>query len=331
MYSPRTKQRHDSHKKGAKGVKLVKEAFPEDWVVRELTPDYGLDLHVEVFQADNHDPRSSNTLGEHFYVQVKAEDRLTRTKAIVRERPNVAKHDPNPKQGMSTEIDVFKFSLDTRTLLTVEAMGAAVPVLLCLVDLSTDTVYYVCLNDYITKVLLPSKPEYEKQRTVTIRVPAWNVLDKDDVSFSYLRLLARRSKYYAAFNTLAYQHHELEFARMAHPIRSDFATPERARPSRQFLATARVFLRSARRLPVWQPTTPGHWAPLRDVREALESAEKRMPLDDEWMSADEVESWERHLVFAFDRAASLGRMYEELVREWRLPTALAAPAERPEI
>lgn len=330
MYIPRTKQRHANHKKGEQGVKLVAGAFPDDWVVRELTPDYGLDLHVEVFQPDTRNPRNSNTLGEHFYVQVKAEDRLKRTRVAVRERSNVEKHDPDPRQGEPTRIEVFKFSLDTRTLLTVETMGAAVPVLLCLVDLSTETVYYVCLNDYISKVLLPSKPEYEKQRTVTIQVPAWNVLDKNDPSFSYLRLLARRGKYYAAFNTLAYQYHELQSAQMGHPIQSNYATPERARLSPEFLAMVRVFLRSALRLAIWEATAPGYWAPLGDVKEALMSVEKRLPPEDAWLPPEEVEWCESLLLLAYERAASLGHMYEELVREWRLPTALATLVERPE-
>ena len=40
----RTKRRTISHLLGERGVDLVKRKLPAGWVVRELQPDYGLDL-----------------------------------------------------------------------------------------------------------------------------------------------------------------------------------------------------------------------------------------------------------------------------------------------
>ena len=72
-------------------------------------------------------------------------------------------------------------------------MGNAVPVLLCLVDVSLGRVYYVCLND-TSPNLVPENPKYRDQGTVKLYVPAWNVLDQKDPSFGFIKMLARRSK-----------------------------------------------------------------------------------------------------------------------------------------
>lgn len=44
------KFRSESHLIDQKAVFFVRENLPTEWVVRELTPDYGLDLDVEVFE-----------------------------------------------------------------------------------------------------------------------------------------------------------------------------------------------------------------------------------------------------------------------------------------
>ena len=118
----RTKQRHAKHVVGDVGVEIVRRKLPIHWVARPINPDYGLDLHVEIFEPDDDDPTSANTLGEHLYVQVKTAKSVTLEKITVRSRGNVTKHDPDPKVGDPVEIEVAKFSLDTETLLTVETM-----------------------------------------------------------------------------------------------------------------------------------------------------------------------------------------------------------------
>jgi len=323
MRKIRTKQREARHIRGDRGVNLVSEKLPRYWVVRDIYPDYGLDLHVEVFEPDLDDPESSNTLGEHFYIQVKTTKEINLEKITVRSRKNVTKFDPDPADGTALEIEVVKYVIDAETLLTVEAMGSAIPVLLCYVDTTTETVYYVCLNDYISKSLLPYKPSYEQQASVTIYIPAWNVLDMEDPSFAYLRLLARRGKYYAAFNTFSYQHNELR--RFA----VEFAMPmtefdERVYPDLELLTMARNFLRTALRLDVWSPPGDGYWSPLKQVHEEFLSLQEQLPKVDQPLTKDEYVSYIGRLINGFAAAENLGRMYEELVREWRQPSYLAA-------
>lgn len=291
--------------------------------MRDIHPDYGLDLHIEVFERDIEDPDSANTLGEHFYAQVKTTKRVQLTTVTVRSRGNVTKYEPDPTKGDPQEIEVAKFSLDTQTLLTVETMGAAVPVVLFYVDMSNEKVYYVCLNDYITKSLLPYKPTYENQDSVTIQIPSWNVLDRDDPSFAYFWLLARRGKYYATFNTFAYQYHELQRVHDEHPtieVRGGEQPTVQIAP--EMLTMARTFLRSALRLAEWKSAGPGYWSPLSDVRTHLQWVHDNMPTGEPMPWVDAVK-FEHILLDGFRRAANLGGMYEELVREWRQPSVLA--------
>lgn len=88
-----------------------------------MTPDYGLDLRVEMFQIAPDDPESAGPLGEHFFVQVKTVDGFDVKCVQVRSRGNVTKAVPNPTVGDPVEIDVIPSVLDVAEIRTVEEMG----------------------------------------------------------------------------------------------------------------------------------------------------------------------------------------------------------------
>ncbi|MNT45801.1 hypothetical protein D3C72_1824020 [compost metagenome] len=71
------KKRSFQHLIDQDGQQLLREKLPKHWVVREYRPDYGLDYAVEVFKtvesADGGRP-NYETLGEHFFVQLKSAD-----------------------------------------------------------------------------------------------------------------------------------------------------------------------------------------------------------------------------------------------------------------
>lgn len=325
MTSPRHRKRqHANHITGKLGVDLVKQRLPEYWAIRELNPDYGLDIHVEVFDLLPDGSGSADTLGEHFYAQVKGvKGGVEKIIKTVRSRTNVAKADPDPNEGDEVDIEVVAFSLDTNELLTVEAMGAAVPALLFVADLDTGTVYYVCLSDYISKVLLPENPNYADQGSHTIYLPTWNVLDPADDGFAYMWLLARRSKYYAAFNTFIYQRIEMGSAVASFAARLIDPDTDKAQLAPDIISMLRVFVRADLRLDIWEQSGPGSWSPLNDVRDGLEKVLKRIPLFTKSQPTEAVERFCILIDTVLRQGANLGRMYEELVREWRLPTAFA--------
>ncbi|MCC3262613.1 DUF4365 domain-containing protein, partial [Paenibacillus polymyxa] len=69
------------------------------------------------------------------------------------------------------DIAVANFQLDVSDLLTVEQLGPAVPVLLILVDIQTERAFFVCLNDYLEKVILPEDPSFFEKGTKQIQIP----------------------------------------------------------------------------------------------------------------------------------------------------------------
>lgn len=123
----RTKRRLLAHARGDRGIEIVRGKLPRYWVARELHPDYGLDLHIEVFEPEpaTSEVQHADTLGEHFFAQVKTIASLRSIEMPVWGRPNVAKAYPSPAPSASADcetIAVAPCSLDTSELLTVEAI-----------------------------------------------------------------------------------------------------------------------------------------------------------------------------------------------------------------
>jgi hypothetical protein len=76
-------------------------------------------------------------------------------------------------------------------------MGLAVPVLLMVAIIETKDLFFVCLNDYIDKIILPEDPEYAVKETKTLHIPQSNNLKSN---ISPLLFYAKRAKYYGAFS-----------------------------------------------------------------------------------------------------------------------------------
>lgn len=88
-----------------------------------------------------------------------------------------------------------------------------------------------------------------------------------------------------------------------------------------------VFLKSNLRLDIWEPSGPAYWSPLGDVQKDFLTLQAALPQFREPHSAERLMAVAMQLIRVFNRAANLGRMYEELCREWRLPTALAVSTD----
>jgi hypothetical protein len=241
-------------------------------------------------------------------------------------------------------MDVAKVRLETSELLLVQAIGAAVPVLLCLVELSTRRLFYVCLNDLIEKVILPRDPSYHMKKSRVLHVPLRNCISADDPhSVQPLASYAKRPKLYAAFAKFGYQRNELEYAIRRYQD-SPVENPEDARALldlvRHFLS---IILRYDfwTRMPEWQPIRWSHHELLalqalleqRDVERDLAAltryllTEPAMKRDSQWVASLDVAGARielaDHIGYVWHRLRNLGAIYEELVREWLLPTHLA--------
>jgi hypothetical protein len=339
------KRRVRQHIMEERSMRMVRERLPEHWVVREYRPDYGIDLLVELFEFVDAERTQAATLGEMLFVQVKSTEAVDVKTRRVHGRRNVEKGPLREDRSTTTEIDVIPLRLETSELLTVQAMGAAIPVLLFLVELSTGRIYYVCLNDLVEKVVIPRDPSYDRKETRTIHVPARNcIIPGHDLSLRPLETYAKRAKLYAAFEKFAYQQHEL-----GHALTAFRDAPERLqeKETRETLELVRHFLPVVLRYDFW--TRMPEWVLINysyqellalqgllrseDITNDLPALqhyllnEPAMKREERWVRSMELPEARAevlgHIGFIWHRLANLARVYEEYGREWFLPTYLS--------
>lgn len=186
---PNGKIRHSNHLIDQQACRHLQNIFPPEWVQRTINPDYGLDIDLELFGYEN---GCCVTLGEHVYLQVKGTEHANY--GIVHPVGSTFYTD---EEAQSLNWPVLKFNIDVAELLLVERMGAAVPVLLVVVDLQKNQAFYVCLNDYIRCVLPYQNPTFRSQNTVTIYIPTDNVLSSETSSICLW--YGKRAKLFSLF------------------------------------------------------------------------------------------------------------------------------------
>jgi hypothetical protein len=341
-----TKKRVRQHIMEDRSIRIVRDNLPDEWVVREYRPDYGIDLSVELFEFVDEKKQVAATLGETLFVQVKSTDVVQSRRRRIHSRYNVELGPLREDPSKSVEIEVAPLQLETSELLTVQAMGSAIPVLLFLVELSTGRIYFLCLNDLIDKVVLPEDPEYHLKGSKVIYLPLTNcIVPGHPVSLLPLGTFAKRPKLYAAFEKFAYQLHQLEGALDYWTGAPSEAFQEEAAEKlmelvRHFLA---IDLRYDfwTRIPEWEPIgwshrelqalhdiarDPATDKDLEKIRDYLrtqpgahrsEDRVRTMPL----MEAQAEFYAEVRAIWR--RLDNLSRMYEEIAREWFLPTYLS--------
>lgn len=205
-----SKKRPISHITGDKAIEIIKAILPKEWVIRTITPDYGIDLLIELFDFVDASNEVSETLGEFLFVQVKGTTRLERKNIRIHPVYNVAKAKWKENEKEYMEVEVVNYSIDTSLLDTVRRVGTSVCVMLFVVDVDENVIFSICLNDLIDKYLQPKNPQYRTQRTVTIPIPTDNKIDGSFESLVPLRLYAKRSKLYSAFTIIRYQLKEIK-------------------------------------------------------------------------------------------------------------------------
>lgn len=334
------KQRVLQHVMEDRSRAIVRETLPAEWVVRDYRPDYGIDLAVDLFEPVPGSPRRWIALGESFLVQVKAIETVRPSTLHLNARTNVERVPLRTGGSAAHEIQVARVRLDTSLLATVQAMGAAVPVLLFLVELSTRRIYFVCLNDLIDKVILLEDSQYAEKRSRTIHLPLRNLVEAGrPASVRPLSTYAKRAKLYAAFLKFGYQAHELSFALDGwDPDRPD----EEAR-GREVLDLVSHFLQILlrydfwTRMPEWKLIAAAHdelcalRALLRTRSVEADPALLRRYLltaphcwyDREFLEAVSpsgvLQITLTHIQMIWRRLGNLGGIFEERGREWFLP------------
>lgn len=186
------KVRTESHIIDQTAIRILQSKLPKEWVTRELTPDYGLDLEVEIFEKEND---KIVTLGERLYIQVKGT-----SNANYRD----IKIDVGGEKSLKR---CLSFSLDTALLKLVERVGDSLPILLTVIDVNTNDAFCVNLNDYVNFVL-GDDMGWRKQVTKTIYIPCENKIE----NYQLLRWYALRPKLNSFFSEAAALMIDVEYA-----------------------------------------------------------------------------------------------------------------------
>lgn len=291
-----------------KSYTVIRDLLPSEWVFHQYSPDYGIDLVVETFKYISEN-NIAETLGEQFFVQLKSVSKIKTIKKRVYGRMNV-EISTAINYNESIDLNVISYTIKTSELLTVESMGSATPVMLFLVDLSTKKSYFLCLNDYIEKVLLLDDPDYDKKDTKTIYIPLDNEINSQNVA--YLMFYARRAKYYAAFNKFNYQYRALFYEKK-------YTMIER-------------FLNIIKKYDFW--LSEPIWPALIDCYEDIKYLEKFFSLKKEERISTIIENYkvdfniydleeyihEIIILPIWRKLSNLGRIYEDVCKQWLMPT-----------
>lgn len=108
-------------------------------------------------------------------------------------------------------IQVSKHQHDTNELVSLQSMGSGAVVLLVIACLDLSRAFFVCLNDYVGKILMPEDPSYVSRGSKVINMPVANELFRNPSGNSALRFLAKRTKLYSAFQKFNFQSAALQY------------------------------------------------------------------------------------------------------------------------
>ncbi|OBA13385.1 hypothetical protein A9988_01560 [Acinetobacter calcoaceticus] len=314
------KQRSLNQIKEDISIRLLREKLPQEWVIHSYGSDYGIDCVVELFDFIDEKKKIVETLGENFFVQLKASDCIKYTKRRAYSRGNVAKGGLIQNKKEYIDIPVANFQLDMTDIMTVQSIGTAIPILLILVDTNLEKIYFVCLNDYIDKVIIPEDSKYFNKKSKVISIPLQNEIRDIEESLVPLRAYGKRSKMYGAFNLFNYQLKEI------HRLQglTNF-TPEVS--FEQGVDMILTFTEIALRQDIW--SSHEFWQPIEWSFKELTDLKNKIK------NGVKEEDYQIFLIYCseyiWSRLTNLANMYEELVREWFMPTYFAQITSYPKL
>jgi len=316
----RPKRKIETHLMEESSLQIVRELLPNYWTIREYKPDYGLDLAIETFEK-NENHQGFDTLGEHFFVQLKAVQDIEFAELSIFKRNNI-ENESLKESELHKDIEIIKFTIDTNELATIHRMGNTIPVLLFVVNINTKKLYFLCLNDYIDKIILPKEPTFfdSEQQTKKIYIPASNEITKAERSLFPLMFYAKRPKFYSLFTKIGFQKNELNYC-----------------DESNLILRSQHYAKILLRFDIWNNST---WAITNEYRIQLNNIFTKGAL---WINfvegfqPDETElEWEygssgqlytqkqvlnyMHIHSLWEQMDKMKNVYESLCREWFLPT-----------
>ncbi len=296
-----SKKRSTQHIMEDMSISVLRGLLPKEWVIHDYKPDYGIDFSVEIFDqqpcSTRHSTHVYETLGEMFFVQLKSTNLLTVHNVLVKDRFNIEKKPLEWIPSSKADIQVIKHFIDTSLLQTVQSMGASIPVLLVLVCLEQSRAFFICLNDYIDKILIPERPNWYEKKSCLLKIPILNEITRELDSHGPLRFYGKRAKLYAAFSKFVYQKDVFEHTDNLNYIKH--------------------FIRRIIGLDLWKDTSC--WSALQYAYKEIRRLDRLLE-NFHWDEDEEPTLLHHEVYILWHQLTNLNNMFEENCREWFLPT-----------
>ena len=136
-------ERPPQHVTQTESFNILAQTIPSQWIIRDISPDYGLDKSIEVVDGQK-------VTGKEVLVQVKGTNAIDLKDGYV---------------SFNIEVDKLKYYLERES-----------PVILTVVDIPTKKCYWLFVQEYIYESLDIANPNWRQQETVTIKIPEVNEL-----------------------------------------------------------------------------------------------------------------------------------------------------------
>jgi len=179
---------------------IFKSFLPNEWIVRKIPKDYGVDYEVEIVEGDV-------VTGNRFWFQLKGTDSI----AIRTHRftiPENFREDFGGREYLDAKYVAFKADVK----LLEYSLRCDFPLLLGVVDVPGKEVYWLPLGDEIAVNEEPNNPDWREQQSVTVRIPLHNNFSEEKKRDYYgLRWYAMEPARMRAFALLHHYYHELQY------------------------------------------------------------------------------------------------------------------------
>lgn len=329
-------------------AQIMRSIIPSHWEIREYHPDYGIDFAIEVFEE--RDGVIFETAGEHLFIQLKSTQKIKLQEIYLFDRPNVEKFPDFALSKGKNKCQCIAYSMDYSEMELSFQMSAAVPLMLFLVDLTSGKMYMICLTDYYEKIGFKRQLDKPNQKSLTIYIPIHN--EVNTLNACSLRYFSARPKLYYFFNKSYYFKYELIMMDPMEKIRLSIIFLEKIKNIIPFILINKKemtyffdkiemlheeyykALNSKSKTKLWAKELN---IALENVRIANKSQpgcvlaqalrDKRMEIFDHMAMCDndtfeKIERVSDRLDWAWSDLCTISRVFEDLEREWLLPTSL---------
>jgi uncharacterized protein DUF4365 len=218
---------------------LIRRLLPDEWIIREVRMDYGVDLEIEIVDEDV-------VTGNRIWVQSKASKRLdTRSREFSIGNTGEDCDDTN-ESTESHEARYFAYRITTKELSY--ALQCTIPLLLFVCDLERGDIFWLPLRDEAIHNTMFSRPGWRAQQTVSVHIPEWNSIRRESSNgFPGLRWYALEPARMTAFAMLHYYHHEYQYGSplSGYVVGDGFIEYGEESVLRSSLKLAKIYLESA--------------------------------------------------------------------------------------